>query len=97
MNPPQSPEPLKLFRTAPADGAPRDERAFEELIERWRMMAFDVYAAVRGGQRERTSVSARVDALRSAGETASTLSSEVALLCFAAGALDENDIYAVPA
>ena len=89
-------EPVRLLYGT-RDAAPRDERAFEELIERWRLMAFEVYAAVRGGQRERLSITARVDALRGAAETASALSSEVALLCFAAGALDEQDMYAVPA
>jgi hypothetical protein len=74
--------PSALASVVTGDG----EEAFELLVERWRMLAFDMYAAVRHAQRDRegSSVSARLVSLCQASDVAQTLVEEIAALRVAA-------------
>jgi hypothetical protein len=57
------------------------DEAFEALIERWRMRAFDAYCAIRKAQRENDGdASPRLVALCEAAEIAVTLAEEIGAL-----------------
>jgi hypothetical protein len=70
--------PSALTTVVTGDG----EEAFEVLIERWRMSAFEMYSAIRQAQRDRQgrTVSSRLVALGRASDLAQTLVEEIAAL-----------------
>lgn len=70
--------PSALASVVTGDG----DEAFKLLVERWRRLAFDTYAAIRHAQRDReqSSVSVRFAALCQASELAQTMVEEIAAL-----------------